>query len=84
MSQGYGLSQIVIRNKSRLVAQGYFQVEGVYFDETFAPVARLGLILKTLNLFFLGFIERLSSENHALILGSVPLFLPYNKEKFPL
>ena len=31
----------VIRNKSRLIAQGYTQVEGVDFDETFAPVARL-------------------------------------------
>ena len=31
----------VIRNKSRLVAQGYTQVEGINFDETFAPVARL-------------------------------------------
>ena len=31
----------VIRNKSRLVAQGYTQVEGVDFDETFASVARL-------------------------------------------
>ena len=31
----------VIKNKSRLVAQGYAQVEGIDFDETFAPVARL-------------------------------------------
>ena len=31
----------VIRNKSRLVAQGYTPIEGVDFDETFAPVARL-------------------------------------------
>ena len=31
----------VIRNKCRLVAQGYTQVEGVDFDETFATVARL-------------------------------------------
>ena len=31
----------VVRNKLRLVAQGYTQVEGIDFDETFAPVARL-------------------------------------------
>ena len=31
----------VIRNKSRLVAQGYTQVKGIDFDETFALVARL-------------------------------------------
>ena len=31
----------VIRNKSRLIAQDYTQVEGIDFDETFAPVARL-------------------------------------------
>ena len=31
----------IIRNKSRLVAQGYTQVKGVDFNESFAPVARL-------------------------------------------
>ena len=31
----------VIRNKSRLVAQGYTQVEGIDFDKIFALVARL-------------------------------------------
>lgn len=31
----------IIQNKSRLVAQEYTQVEGVDFDESFAPVARL-------------------------------------------
>ena len=34
----------VIRNKSRLIAQGYTQVEKNDFDETFAPVVRLDSI----------------------------------------
>jgi hypothetical protein len=32
---------VVIRNKARLVAKGYSQVEGLDFDETYAPIARL-------------------------------------------
>jgi hypothetical protein len=32
---------VVTRNKTRLVAKGYSQVEGLDFDETFTPVARL-------------------------------------------
>nr|GEV86315.1 Gag-Pol polyprotein [Tanacetum cinerariifolium] len=34
----------VIRNKYRLVAKGYVQKEGVHFEESFAPVARLEAI----------------------------------------
>jgi hypothetical protein len=35
---------IVVRNKARLVAQGYTQVEGLDFRETYAPVARIEAI----------------------------------------
>ncbi|XP_062099913.1 uncharacterized mitochondrial protein AtMg00820-like [Humulus lupulus] len=55
----------IVRNKARLVAQGYTQVEGVDCDETFAHVARLesfgfeakarGLKLENLMLESLGF-----------------------------
>ena len=37
-------SSIVVRNKAILVAKGYNQEEGIDYDETYAPVARLEAI----------------------------------------
>ena len=37
-------NRVVTRNKARLVAQGFTQVEGLDFEETYAPVVRLEAI----------------------------------------
>ncbi|GKF03911.1 retrovirus-related pol polyprotein from transposon TNT 1-94, partial [Tanacetum coccineum] len=37
----YDAENIVVRNKTRPVAKGYRQEEGIDFEESFAPVARL-------------------------------------------
>jgi hypothetical protein len=34
----------VVRNKSRLIAQGFSEKKGIDYEETFAPVARLEAI----------------------------------------
>ena len=39
-----GEDGLVVRNKARLVAQGFCQKEGIDFEETFAHVARLEVI----------------------------------------
>ena len=37
-------NSVIIRNKARLVAQGYMQEKGIDYDETYALVARLEAI----------------------------------------
>ncbi|WVZ70770.1 LOW QUALITY PROTEIN: hypothetical protein U9M48_019410 [Paspalum notatum var. saurae] len=39
-----GENRMVVRNKARLVAQGFYQKEGIDYEETFALVARLEAI----------------------------------------
>jgi hypothetical protein len=34
----------VTRNKARLLCKGYAQIEGIDFEETFAPVVRMEVI----------------------------------------
>jgi hypothetical protein len=46
-----GENGVVVRNKSRFVAQGYSQKEGIYYEETFAPVACLEAIRILLDFF---------------------------------
>ncbi|GJZ51426.1 putative ribonuclease H-like domain-containing protein [Tanacetum coccineum] len=61
---------IVVRNKARLVAQGYTQEEGIDCDEVFAPVARLEAIrLFLAYASFMGFIVYQMDVNSAFLYG---------------
>nr|GFC16927.1 hypothetical protein [Tanacetum cinerariifolium] len=55
----------VIRNKSRMVAKGYAQKEGVDFEESFAPVARLEAVrlkvVETVTSYLLKVVETVTS-----------------------
>jgi hypothetical protein len=42
--------ETMVRNKSKLVVKGYNQVEGIDYDETFAPVVRLESIRMLLSI----------------------------------
>ncbi|GKB67095.1 ribonuclease H-like domain-containing protein, partial [Tanacetum coccineum] len=63
---------IVVRNKARLVAQGYTQEEGIDYDEVFAPIARI----EAIRLFFayasfMGFIVYQMDVKSAFLYGTI-------------
>nr|GEU75399.1 putative ribonuclease H-like domain-containing protein [Tanacetum cinerariifolium] len=63
---------IVIRNKARLVAQGYTQEEGIYYEEVFAPVARIEAIrLFLAYALFMGFIVYQMDVKSAFLYGII-------------
>ncbi|GJS77794.1 putative ribonuclease H-like domain-containing protein [Tanacetum coccineum] len=63
---------MVVRNKARLVAQGYTQEEGIDYDEVFAPVARIEAIRLFLAFAsFMGFIVYQMDVKSAFLYGTI-------------
>ncbi|GKA65492.1 putative ribonuclease H-like domain-containing protein, partial [Tanacetum coccineum] len=63
---------IVVRNKERLVAQGYTQEKGIDYDEVFAPVARIEAIrLFLAYASFMGFIVYQMDVKSAFLYGTI-------------
>ncbi|GJY03658.1 putative ribonuclease H-like domain-containing protein [Tanacetum coccineum] len=64
--------EIVVRNKARLVAQGYRQEEGIDYDEVFAPVARIEAIrLFLAYASFMGFLVYQMDVKSAFLYGTI-------------
>ncbi|GKA56992.1 putative ribonuclease H-like domain-containing protein, partial [Tanacetum coccineum] len=63
---------VVVRNKARLVAQGYRQEEGINYDEVFSPVARIEAIRIFLAFAsYMGFIVYQMDVKSAFLYGTI-------------
>nr|GEZ96094.1 retrovirus-related Pol polyprotein from transposon TNT 1-94 [Tanacetum cinerariifolium]GEZ96112.1 retrovirus-related Pol polyprotein from transposon TNT 1-94 [Tanacetum cinerariifolium] len=67
----------VIRNKSRLVAKGYAQKEGVDFEESFAPVARLEAVR-----LFIAYATHKSFTVYQMDVKTTFLYVPLKEEVY--
>nr|GFB49530.1 Gag-Pol polyprotein [Tanacetum cinerariifolium] len=67
----------VIRNKSRLVVKGYAQKEGVDFEESFAPVARLEAVR-----LFITYVAHISFTVYQMDVKTVFLYGPLKEEVY--
>nr|GEU85255.1 hypothetical protein [Tanacetum cinerariifolium] len=63
---------IIVRNKARLVAQGHTQDEGIYYEEVFAPVAKIEAIrLFLAYASFMGFMVYQMDVKRAFLYGTI-------------
>nr|GFA64862.1 putative reverse transcriptase domain-containing protein [Tanacetum cinerariifolium] len=67
----------VIRNKSRLLAKGYAQKEGVDFEESFAPVARLEAVR-----LFIAYVAHKSFNVYQMDVKTAFLYGPLKEEVY--
>ncbi|GKF32942.1 retrovirus-related pol polyprotein from transposon TNT 1-94 [Tanacetum coccineum] len=67
----------VIRNKSRLVAKGYAQKEGINFEESFAPVAQLEAVR-----LFIAYVAHKSFKVYQMEVKTTFLYGPLKEEVY--